>query len=180
MMRVGALGKVGLSVAIWLLAVSVNSGRAEIAAMTDAEKRDRIEALYENYRKKFPQVEGISAGELLAAMESGADLVLVDVREPAEQAVSMIPGAITRQQFEERAESLRSERIVTYCTAGYRSGRYAEKLRKRGWQVQNLEGSLLSWTHVDGPLVDSRGPTRRLHVYSADWSLEASDYEPVW
>ena len=148
--------------------------------MSDEQKRERIEALYQKYQRKFPEVEGITATELIADLEEGSELVLVDVRKPEEQAVSMIPGAITQQEFEERGESLRGKRVITYCTAGYRSGFYARKLQKKGWQVLNLEGSLLAWTHAGGPLVDSEGPTKRVHVYSADWSLEAEDYDPVW
>ena len=149
--------------------------------MSDEEKRERIETLYRKYERKFPEVEGITASELDANLKEGREVVLVDVRKPEEQAVSMIPGAITQQEFEQQQDSLRDKTIVTYCTAGYRSGLYAKKLEKKGWQVLNLEGSLLSWTHAGGPLADSHGePTKRLHVYSADWSLEASDYDPVW
>ena len=32
-----------------------------------------------------------------------------------------------------------------------------------------------SWT-----LEDDGAPTKKVHVYGRDWSLEASDYEPVW
>ena len=92
----------------------------------------------------------------------------------------MIPGAITQKEFEDRADELRGRTVVTYCTAGYRSGLYARKIQAKGWQVLNLEGSILSWTHAGGPLVNDQGPTKRVHVYNADWSLEAEAYEPVW
>jgi rhodanese-related sulfurtransferase len=161
-------------------AVFLTSASAE-TNMSDEEKRERIETLYRKYERKFPEVDGITASELNADLEAGREVVLVDVRKPEEQAVSMIPGAITQQEFEQQQDSLRDKTIVTYCTAGYRSGLYAKKLEKKGWQVLNLEGSLLSWTHAGGPLADSHGePTKRLHVYSADWSLEANDYDPVW
>lgn len=149
--------------------------------MSDEQKRERIEFLYRKYERKFPDVEGITATQLNADLAEGREVVLVDVRKPEEQAVSMIPGAITQQEFEGRQDSLRDRTIITYCTAGYRSGLYAKKLQNKGWQVLNLEGSLLAWTHAGGPLADSEGqPTKSLHVYSADWSLEASDYDPVW
>lgn len=149
--------------------------------MSDEQKRQRIESLYEKYERKFPTVEGITASELLADLDGGRQVVLVDVRKPEEQAVSMIPGALTQKEFEQRRDSLHDETIVTYCTAGYRSGLYAKKLQKKGWQVLNLEGSLLAWTHAGGPLSDSQGePTKRVHVYSSDWSLESSEYDPVW
>jgi len=150
--------------------------------MSDQEKRQRIATLYEKYQRKFPEVDGITAPELLANLEQGGgeQYVLVDVRKPEEQAVSMIPGAMTQQEFEDQGDVLRDKTVVTYCTAGYRSGLYAKKLQARGWQVRNLEGSILAWTHAGGPLVDAEGPTERVHVYSADWSLEAAGYEPIW
>jgi rhodanese-related sulfurtransferase len=179
-------GRAGTSVVLVLLlvvtagAVFMTSPSAE-TIMSDEQKRERIDTLYQKYTRKFPQVSGVTAVELKAELDSGKELLLVDVRKPEEQAVSMIPGAITQKDFERRQESFRDRPVVTYCTAGYRSGLYAKKLMKQGWQVRNLEGSLLSWTHAGGPLVDSDGqPTRRVHVYSADWSLEASSYEPVW
>jgi len=160
-------------------AVFLASQSAE-KTMSDAEKSERIEALYKKYQRKFPEVEGIRATDLKADLAQGRKVVLVDVRKPKEQAVSMIPGAITQKDFEERKAALQGETVVTYCTAGYRSGLYAEKLQKKGWRVLNLEGSLLAWTHAGGPLVDEDGPTQRVHVYSADWSLEAADYDPIW
>jgi len=160
-------------------AVFLASQSAE-TTMSDEQKRERIESLYQKYQRKFPEVEGVTATEAIADLEEGRELVLVDVRKPEEQAISMIPGAITQQEFEERQKALRGKTVITYCTAGYRSGLYAKKLQKKGWEVLNLEGSLLAWTHAGGPLVDSEGPTKRVHVYSADWSLEAEDYTPVW
>lgn len=180
------MGKSSLMFLGTFLLFAVAAGAMEGSAvsgestMTDAEKKQKIETLYSKYERKFPTVEGITAPELLQSLTEGSDYVLVDVRKPKEQEVSMIPGAITQKEFEDRADELRGKTVVTYCTAGYRSGLYARKIQDRGWQVLNLEGSILSWTHAGGPLVDDRGPTKRVHVYSADWSLEAAAYEPVW
>lgn len=164
----------------WVLGVSIGVCESGESAMSDAEKQQKIESLYVKYERKFPAVEGITASDLLQSLAEGEDYILVDVRKPKEQAVSMIPGALTRKEFESRSDELRGRTIVTYCTAGYRSGLFAQNIQAKGWQVLNLEGSLLAWTHAGGPLVDAEGPTQRVHVYSKDWSLEASDYEPVW
>ena len=164
----------------WTMSASVVAGESKESTMSDAEKKQKIETLYVKYERKFPTVEGITAPELVQSLGEGIEYVLVDVRKPKEQEVSMIPGAITQQEFEDRSEELRDKTVVTYCTAGYRSGLYAQKIQAKGWRVLNLEGSLLAWTHAGGPLEDDQGPTKRVHVYSADWSLEATDYEPVW
>ncbi len=153
----------------------------EHAAVADRANRERIEALYERSRSHFPEVDEITAEELLERRAAGEELLLVDVREPAEQAVSRIAGAVPRVEFERRADKWAGRTVVTYCTLGHRSGLYARQLRARGWQVLNLRGSILAWTHAGGPLVDGgEAPTRRVHVYGPRWSLAAAAYEPVW
>ncbi len=116
------------------------------------------------------------------------NLVLVDVRQPAEQKVSMLPHAFTTFQFAQRFHYgfPKDKHIVTYCTIGNRAGKYAEELLAKGLPVQNLEYGLLGWTHVEGPLVtrDSAGawvPTKKVHVFSQDMhNWIALDYQAVW
>ncbi len=145
-----------------------------------AEKRAAVESMYAGYRESFAEVPSVGPGEL-AALQATARVVLVDVRTPAEQAVSRLPGALTAAEFEERRAELAGAVVVTYCTIGYRSGLYAQQLRAAGWDARNLAGSLLAWTHAGGELVDAQGrPTRRLHVYGERWDLAASGYETTW
>lgn len=141
------------------------------------ERLARVNDLYRNYAKAFPDVKSITAEKLLASLDG---FVLIDVREPKEQAVSMLPGAITKEAYEADAETYAGKPVVTYCTIGYRSGMYARELTKRGVDVANLEGSLLAWTHAGGPLVRRGEPTRELHVYGRQWDLAAVGYHGVW
>lgn len=141
------------------------------------ERSARVNDLYRNYAKSFPDVKSISARELLRKLDS---VVLVDVREPKEQKVSMLPGAITKEAYEAAADEYAGKPVVTYCTIGYRSGMYAKELADRGVEVANLEGSLLAWTHVGGPLVRGDEPTKELHVYGSQWDLAAVEYRGVW
>lgn len=135
--------------------------------------------MYEGYRKDFPNVPGITAEDLMQVEQEG-DVVLVDVREPEEQRVSMIPGAITATQFEAERDRYRGSEIVVYCTIGARSGRYANELIGEGFDARNLEGSILSWTHAGGSLVGPNGPTKDVHVYGPTWNLAADGYHAVW
>ncbi|HMB67696.1 MAG TPA: rhodanese-like domain-containing protein [bacterium] len=145
----------------------------------DLERRQRIDAMYEEYREAFPDVPDVTARELLEA-DAAARPVLVDVRPEDERAVSTIPGAIALDDLEASGDAYRGHRIVCFCTVGYRSGRAAAELRRDGWDAANLAGSLLAWVDEGGPLVDANGPTRRVHVYGERWSLLPSGYEPVW
>lgn len=41
---------------------------------------------------------------------------------------------------------------------GFRSGQYAKSLRQEGFDVRNLSGSIVSWTHENYPLVTGPDP----------------------
>ena len=149
---------------------------------SDELKRRKIEAMYEKSRQKFfPDVPEITVAELRDRLSAGEEIVVVDVRSPNEQAVSMIAGALRTSEFEANIDEYQGKSVVAYCTVGYRSGLFAQELMHRGWpSVYNLAGAVLSWTHVGGELEDAQGPTKRVHVYSRQSSLEAEGYEPVW
>ena len=62
--------------------------------------------------------------------------------------------------------------VVTYCTAGYRSGIAATQLEKRlGRPVYSLSGGIIEWFNDGGEVVDpaSGEPRDRIHPYSAEW-----------
>lgn len=149
-------------------------------AASNATRFEQINAMYQEYRKDFPEVNEITPQGVVDLQKSGK-LVLVDVRAPEEQSVSMIPGAITVEAFEAAMETYRDKKVVTYCTIGARSGVYANTLRQKGFNVSNLKGSLLAWTHAGLPLKDASGnDTKRVHVYGKKWNLVADGYEAVW
>ena len=106
--------------------------------------------------------------------------VLVDVRAPEEVAVSMIPGAITQQQFEKSSQRFRDGTVIVYCTIGYRSGQYASKLIEQGFTAKNFKGSILAWCEANQPLVTPQGvATNRVHTYSSKYKV-SEKYKAVW
>ncbi|MBI1355612.1 MAG: hypothetical protein GC160_14840 [Acidobacteria bacterium] len=163
----------------WIAVSSALLAGCAEAPASDAEAQVQIRRMYEDYRADFPAVEGVSAAEALRLADEDA-AVFVDIRTPEEQAVSKIPGALTAEQFESDRESYRGRLVVAYCTIGARSGKYAKQLQADGFDVRNLEGGVLSWTHAGGPLVDDHGPTPRVHVYGSRWNLASSAYQAVW
>jgi sodium/bile acid cotransporter 7 len=164
-----------LGLALTPLGVGQDSG-----GRSDAEKRARIDELYEGYRKSFPAAPEKTVETLVQELSGPEPPVLVDVRSKEEQGVSMIPGAISREEFEKHPDRVAGREVVTYCTIGYRSGRYTEKLVERGWNASNLRGSILSWMHAGGELHRGGTPTRRVHVYGKAWDLVPEGYEAVW
>ncbi len=119
------------------------------------------------------RVPEVSVEELcsLRSAESG-DLVLVDVRAADEYEVSVIPGAITKEQFEADEDRYRDRQVVAYCTVGGRSFMYARQLAKRGFKAANFKASILGWCEAELDLVTLDGEsTNRVHVYSSAFSV---------
>ncbi len=126
--------------------------------------------MYADYRKDFAGVQEIDAS---AAIELVGDpkVVFVDVRDPKEQAVSMIPGAVTSEVFLADPDRYRGQKIIGYCTISYRSGKLAAKMGRKGITIVNLKGGLLAWVHAGGTIVRGYKPVKQLHVYGRKWDL---------
>ena len=120
----------------------------------------------------------------ITAKESGAsapqaNFVVVDVRSNAETSVSVIPGAITKTQYEKKRRQYQGRLVIPYCTVGGRSGAYAKQLAKAGVKVKNYQGSILKWVDAGLPVVTLDGkPTNRVHTYSDRYRIPAK-YEQV-
>ena len=166
-----------MTVHLWRVASDTPSWAAD--DMSDAEKRAKIEAMYKNYKKDFPDVQDIGPAEAMRLLQEGKAL-FIDVREEKEQQVSMLPGAVTEKQFLENPGQYRGRTLIAYCTISYRSGKLAARLKKEGIPILNLRGGLLAWVHDGGRVYDSSGETRRIHVYGRKWNLGPDDYEAVW
>lgn len=114
----------------------------------------------------------------------GPRALLVDCRTADERAVSTIPGAVSRDEFERGggpAAALREGRcVVPYCTVGLRSGNYALDLQRRhgGLEVRNSEGILL-WSIDGGGLECGGAPTSRLHAFGPEFAVVRRGVEPV-
>lgn len=143
------------------------------------DKRRALDGMISQVSRRYPDVNTISAAALRERLPGG-DTVLVDVRSPAERAVSTLPGAITPEELEARLDEIGDCTVVAYCTVGARSSAYARRMGRRGVPVLNLEGSLLAWTHAGGDLASGSGETRKVHVFGPKWNLAADGYEGVW
>lgn len=99
--------------------------------------------------------------------------VLIDVRDERESSVSILPGAITLDEFE-GSDEYRGKTAIVYCTVGVRSNTYANRLREQGWEAYNYKGGILDWCHQGLPLTTRDGrPTDRVHTYSSWYSVPA-------
>lgn len=91
----------------------------------------------------------MSPAEFVRRRESGADMVLLDVREPYELALAAVPGVvhIPMAQVPARLDEIDPAReIVVLCRSGGRSLRVAMFLKQQGYdRVANLSGGILRW-----------------------------------
>lgn len=92
----------------------------------------------------------ISVQELKMKLDSKENIVLVDVRESHEKAISDIGGQlIPLSRFETdyvKLESQKDAEIVLYCRSGGRSGQAAGFLVSKGFtNVTNVLGGINKW-----------------------------------
>ncbi len=94
-------------------------------------------------------VEEVSVEELKQARDRGEAIVLLDVREPREWAISDLPDSI-KIPLGSLPGSLdklsKEDDIVVYCRTGGRSGNAVQFLMQQGFEkVRNLAGGINKW-----------------------------------
>lgn len=93
--------------------------------------------------------------ELQARLQAGERLVLLDVREPQETRLGMLPGsiAIPMSELSLRVQELDPETpLVCICHHGLRSASVAAALDRLGFEeVCNLAGGLDRWSREVDP-----------------------------
>ena len=128
---------------------------------------------------RFSGVGQLNPTEAVRLMNNDG-VVVLDVREPNEQSISRLPGAITADLFLENTEKYNDYIKIGYCTISYRSGIFAHELHQKGIPIYNLRGGLLAWVHAGGKVYNGGGETKRIHVYSQEWNLGPENFEVVW
>lgn len=123
-------------------------------------------------RLRFPQVKQLSTDELARWLQATDKPLLLDVRTSEEYHVSHLFNA---QLVPERLEKLAGVStletpIVTYCSVGYRSAQFAQKLQQSGYkQVFNLEGSIFKWVNENRSVYQKGKLTAQVHPYNQFW-----------
>jgi rhodanese-related sulfurtransferase len=107
-----------------------------------------------------PEVPEISASELMAQLEAGADWLLLDCREIFEHQMAHIPKDLhipmdevpSRLAELESATDGKSRSVAVYCASGMRSFGVAYFLQEQGFTVCNLSGGITRWQMAKGPV----------------------------
>jgi rhodanese-related sulfurtransferase len=94
-------------------------------------------------------VNEIDSESLRARLADGEDLLLVDIRTPAEVAQGAIPNAkhIPMHVLPVRMEELpKDQAFVLYCRSGARSYHACQYLAQQGYdKALNLRGGIIAW-----------------------------------
>ncbi|MBI4145570.1 rhodanese-like domain-containing protein [Candidatus Woesearchaeota archaeon] len=104
----------------------------------------------------------LTVDDVCDLLQRQAQIVLLDVREPAEWAEARIDAA-TLIPISKLVEDLpklglpKDQQVICICRSGRRSGLAAEFLRSQGYQAANMEGGLRQWfihKHTEGAIDD--------------------------
>ena len=148
-------------------------------ADADAQKKDIVYQMYADYKKDFPEISDMSPKEAMTLLDT-KQAVFVDTRGPQEMKISTLPNAISEEEFLKNPKKFKDKTIIGYCTISYRSGKFAQKMAKEGFQMYNLTGGILAWVLEGGKVYDTDGESRRIHVYGRKWNYPAGGYEAIW
>jgi rhodanese-related sulfurtransferase len=111
----------------------------------------------------FPQDKNIliSPSDSYKLMQSDTNIVLLDVRTPAEfnSETGHLAHAllIPVQELERRGNKLQKYQqilIIVYCRTGHRSTTASEILQKHGYHVRNMEGGITRWRAEQLPTIN--------------------------
>ncbi|WP_096152889.1 MULTISPECIES: rhodanese-like domain-containing protein [Bacillus] len=90
----------------------------------------------------------ITTEDLKKKLETGEDVLLVDVREDEEVEMGMIPNAkhIKMGDIPANLDKLDKEKeYVFICRSGRRSENVCAYLQDQGYKVRNMVGGMLEW-----------------------------------
>ena len=153
---------------------------AGVAASAQEEGEDNTMSwsmTLKTIRTKFPTVTHISTDTLQSWLDKSPprkNLLLFDVREPEEYAVSHLQDAQPAPSKDEVLKALQGapsdQRIVLYCSVGYRSSELAQFLMKMGYtEIYNLEGSIFAWANEGRPVYRGKERVKVVHPYDRNW-----------
>ena len=146
------------------------------------------ESIEHTIAAEFPNIHQMNTDDLANILDDDAtEVMLLDVREADEIAVSHLLGAVRVGSIQEAAALIQSAPqhtiIVAYCSVGYRSAELVSELQQVSTRtVYNLNGSLFRWANEDRAVYRGTERVTTVHPFNEHWgtllntSLHA--YEP--
>jgi len=140
-----------------------------------------LKSVHQSVVEDYATVQHLTAGSLADRLKRSKDIVLFDVRERQEFAVSHLPGAtrvdpgVWQRTFLKRyGDRVEGKTVVFYCSVGVRSSKLAANLQDalaaRGAKaVYNLQAGIFNWHNEKRPLTSGAAPTSFVHPFDDHW-----------
>lgn len=117
----------------------------------------------------------VKADSMQMFLVENSEFIILDTRPEREYEVAHLPNAkrVGYKDFDLKKVSHldKDQKILVYCSVGYRSERVGEQLQEEGFtQVYNLYGGIFDWKNK-GYIVHNANqlPTDTVHAYSQKW-----------
>jgi len=127
-----------------VLSLLTCNSKVNTADSSSASSETTAEAAHEG-------IQDVDVAAFKAKMEE-ENIVLLDVRTPAEVAAGKIEGAleidVLGDEFQQKIQSLEKDKTyLVYCKAGSRSARACKVMEKAGFKdLYNLKGGYTAWS----------------------------------
>ncbi|MFT6442587.1 MAG: rhodanese-related sulfurtransferase [Salibacteraceae bacterium] len=111
----------------------------------------------------------------VSEVDTNESIVFVDAREENEYKVSHIKKAVwvgyDKLNLSKLKDTHKNQKIIVYCSVGYRSEKVSEKLIKQGFtDVSNLYGGIFEWKNRGRPVYENETQTtEKVHAYDKTW-----------
>ena len=140
-----------------------------------------LKSVHQSVVEDYDSVRHLTADTLASRLKQSKDIILFDVRETDEFAVSHLHGAtrvdpgVWRRTFLKRyGDAVKGKTVVFYCSVGVRSSKLAARLQKalteRGAKaVYNLQAGIFNWHNERRPLTTGSAPTSFVHPFNDHW-----------
>ena len=152
-----------------------------IASTQATAQSSKLISIHEVIEEDYPAVDHIDSQTYLETMGTSEELVVFDVREPEEYAVSHLKDAIqvdpeiSQEDFMAQfGEVLKDKQVVFYCSVGRRSSLLADKVSDSLFdngaeEIYNLKHGIFGWHDEEKPLVAAKQSTDYVHPFSWRW-----------
>ena len=150
------------------------------AALYAHNRPANLNALHQEIISDYSQVSHISAEAF--DRQNTDDIILLDIREADEFAISHIAGArridpeiSTENLLTLLPTDLTDKTIIVYCSVGRRSTALAARAKAHllatgAADIVNLEGGIFGWHNEKRPLTSASGSTDYIHPYNEYWN----------
>ena len=164
----------------WFIPIITALGVIAGAALYAHNRPADLNALHQGIISDYSQISHISAEAF--HRQNADDIILLDIREAGEFAISHIAGArridpdiSTDNLLTLLPKDLTDKTIIVYCSVGRRSSALAARakaplLAKGAADIVNLEGGIFGWHNEKRPLTSASGSTDYIHPYNDYWN----------